>query len=244
MRPKNLKFPFTWETRKPAFHEGVLIVPHYYESHDSWQDEEGLFSKDKSIFIEFCSGNGDWVIEKALQNPTQYWVAVEMQFERVQKIWSKMHNQNIPNLLIVCGKAQEFARYYLPQDCANEIFVNFPDPWPKARHSKHRLIQREFIDQLARVVKVDGKATYATDDPTYCSQMVAEMCAHPNWTSRFADPFYIKEWENYGNSWFKNLWQEKGREFFYMQFIHRSVKNLEFGPRQSPAVEVAEGGQY
>lgn len=222
MKPKNLKFPFTWENREPTFHEGVLIVPHYYDAHEEWNDEEGLFSKDKSICVEFCSGNGDWVIEKALQNPNQYWVAVEMQFERVQKIWSKMHNAGVSNLLIVAGKAQEFARYYLPEGSVEEIFVNFPDPWPKGRHAKHRLIQREFIDELARVVKGSGKATYATDDPTYCAQMVEEMCAHPDWTSHFPEPFYIKEWENYGESWFKNLWREKGRDFFYMKFMRNS----------------------
>lgn len=218
MHPKNLKFPFTWETRVPALYKGVLIVPQYYAFHGNWKDDTGLFSKDKSICIEFCSGNGDWVIEKARQNPSQYWVAVEMQFERVRKIWSKMNNQNISNLLIVCGKAQDFVSHYLPDNSADEIFVNFPDPWPKARHSKHRLIQKEFIDQLARIVKVDGKATYATDDPTYCQQMVNEMRAHPSWTSQFPDPFYKNHWEGYGDSWFKNLWEGMGREFFYMQF--------------------------
>lgn len=216
MRPKNLKFPFTWEARRPILHEGVFIVPHYYALHDQWKDEHGLFSKE--LHIEFCSGNGDWVLEKARQNPTQQWVAVEMQFERVQKIWSKMHNQNISNLLIVSGKAQEFVYYYLPEGCAAEIFVNFPDPWPKERHAKHRLIQREFVDQLARIVKPAGKATYATDDPTYCAQMVAEMHSHPSWNNCFPDPFYVKQWEDYGDSWFKNLWEGKGREFFYIQF--------------------------
>jgi tRNA (guanine-N7-)-methyltransferase len=219
MRPKNLKFPFTWDNRKPIVHEGVLIVPHYYTSHGEWKDELGLFSKE--VCIEFCSGNGDWVLEKAAQNPSQYWVAVEMQFERVQKIWSKMHNQKVSNLLIVSGKAQEFARYYLPDGCAREIYVNFPDPWPKERHAKHRLIQKEFVDELARIVRGGGKATYATDDPTYSAQMIAEMRASPKWSPDFNDPFYIKEWESYGDSWFKNLWAGKGRDFFYMQFTRQ-----------------------
>lgn len=220
MKPKNLKFPFTWEERKPLLHEGVFIVPHFYASHDTWKDEQGLFSKD--LYIEFCSGNGDWVIEKAKLNPSQQWVAVEMQFERVQKIWSKMHNQNVTNLLIVSGKAQEFVRYYLPDGCAREIYVNFPDPWPKERHAKHRLIQGEFVDQLARIVKSEGKATYATDDPTYCTQMVQQMQSHDSWKNCFPDPYYATQWEDYGDSWFKNLWEEKGRNFFYIQFERRT----------------------
>jgi len=216
MKPKNLKFPFTWNERKPILHEGVFIVPHFYFFHHEWKDERNLFSSD--LHIEFCSGNGDWVIEKARQNPDQQWVAVEMQFERVQKIWSKMRNQNISNLLIVAGKAQEFARYYLPDGCASEIYVNFPDPWPKDRHAKHRLIQEQFVNELSRVVKGGGKATYATDDPTYCGQMVEQMRMHPKWVNCFSDPYYVTNWDDYGESWFKNLWEEKGREFFYIQF--------------------------
>ncbi len=218
MQPKNLKFPFTWEERKPAFYKGVLIVPQYYDKHEEWRDEEGLFVSEKPIFIEFCSGNGDWVIEKAKQNPNVLWVAVEMQFERVRKIWSKMHNESVKNLLIVCGEALTFASHYLQENSIQEVFVNFPDPWPKDRHAKHRLIQRPFIDQLARVVKEKGRATFATDDPPYSKQMVAEMRSHTDWNNCFPDPYYIKDWEGYGHSWFKDLWQRKGRDFFYIQF--------------------------
>jgi tRNA (guanine-N7-)-methyltransferase len=216
MKPKNLKFPFTWDERKPILHEGVFIVPHFYFQHHEWKDEQNLFSN--RLHIEFCSGNGDWIIEKARQNPNQQWVAVEMQFERVQKIWSKMRNQNISNLLIVSGKAQEFVRYYLPDGCASEIYVNFPDPWPKDRHAKHRLIQPEFVNELSRIVEKGGKATYVTDDPTYCGQMVEQMHIHPKWENCFAEPYYVTNWEDYGESWFKNLWEGKGREFFYIQF--------------------------
>lgn len=218
MKPKNLKFPFTWEERRPAVHEGVLIVPQHYDRHDEWEVPEGLFPLDRPISIEFCSGNGDWIIEKAKKSPDSLWVAVEMQFERVRKIWSKMRNQGVENLLIVCGEALTFAKYYLNEHSVDEIYVNFPDPWPKDRHAKHRLIQKPFADELSRIVKERGKATYATDDAPYSRQMIQVMLDHPKWKSSLNKPYYEKNWQDYGESWFKNLWKEKGRDFYYMVF--------------------------
>ena len=218
MRPKDLKFPFTWNERKPTFYQGVLIIPQYYDSHHLWKDEMGLLLKKKSIHIEYCSGNGDWVLEKAIQNPSQFWVAVEMQFKRVKKIWSKMRNRGIENLLIVCGEGLTFTRHYLQSGIATEAFINFPDPWPKDRHAKHRIIQQPFVEELARILKKEGTATYATDDADYSRQMIDEMTSHQSWKSRLPKPYFIQDWEDYGSSWFENLLREKGQNFYYMQF--------------------------
>jgi len=227
MRPKNVKFPFTWEERKPLFHEGIFIVPQCYEEHSKWKDEEGIFSRSQSFSIEYCSGNGDWIIEKALQNPNRMWIAVEKQFQRVQKIWSKRQNHRVENLLIVCGEALTFTQFYLPEAHIDEVFINFPDPWPKKRHAKHRLIQRPFVEVLARILKPSGTATLVTDDASYSQQMIEEMVAHPAWKATFPEPYFKKNWENYGSSWFGNLWYQKGREFYYMQFVkheHNSAR--------------------
>lgn len=218
MKPKNLQFPFTWEERRPALHDGVLIVPRYYDHHDNWIDETGLFSGTLPIAVEYCSGNGDWVIDRAKRFSDRLWVAVERQFERVRKIWSKMRNQGIENLLIVCGEAQPFTKYYLPNTSIDEVYVNFPDPWPKDRHAKHRLIQPPFIDEVSRVVKTGGTATFATDDPPYSAQMIDVMQNVPNWKSLLPAPYFSHEREGYGNSWFETLWREKGRQIHYIHY--------------------------
>lgn len=214
MNPKKLKFPFKWEERKPLIHENVLFVPHYYEKHH----ELSLFERKAPLFIEYCSGNGDWVIERAKNAPHENWIAVEKRFDRVRKIWSKMRNQQVENMLIVCGEALTFSRYYLPAESADGVYVNFPDPWPKHRHAKHRLIQASFIEELVRIIKKEGSAVYATDDSIYRDQMLLEMSAYPQWQNSLPAPFYQTEWEDYGSSWFEQLWTSKGRTLYFMQF--------------------------
>lgn len=215
MRPKDLKFPFTWEERRPALHEGLLIVPKYYEGHDAFAD---TISFSKPLHIEYCSGNGDWVLERAQKDPESQWVAVEQDFERVRKIWSKMRNRKVENLLIVCGEAHTFTRYYLPNETVAEIFINFPDPWPKSKHAKHRLIQEPFAAEVGRVVKKGGLASFATDDFPYASQMIEVMRGVPSWETTLPDPYFTFDWTSYGSSWFSHLWTRLGRTIHYMQF--------------------------
>src|ERR1700723_523011 len=107
MRPKNLKCPFTWKTRRPMIHDRVLYVPEYYDKHSEfvfpgWENPE-VFERAAPIEAEYCAGNGAWIVEKATRHPERNWVAVEIQFDRVRKIWSKVQNLGLKNLFIVCG---------------------------------------------------------------------------------------------------------------------------------------------
>lgn len=225
MKPKNLKSPLTWEKRRPLIHDRVLFVPQYYDLHHEWTfpgwESPEVFGRAAPIEIEYCSGNGDWIVEKARAHPARHWVAVEKQFDRVRKIWSKMHNFALTNLFIVCGEALTFTRFYVPDQSFAFIYINFPDPWPKARHAPNRLIQEPFITEMARVSVEDASATIVTDDPTYAFQINKTMLANPFWDPRFSPPHYVTEWEEYGTSYFDTLWREKGLPIHYMQYLKK-----------------------
>ena len=220
MRPKNLKFPYRWDDRKPLLQDRVLFVPDYYDRHHefTFPGWEAIFGNTKPVVIEYCTGNGTWIAEKA-KDRSKNWVAVEWDFERVQKIWSKMKNYGLDNLFIVSGEAVTFAREYLPPKSVSEVYVNFPDPWPKEKHAKNRLFQRSFIEELDRTLMPTGTVTVVTDDPTYSEQIVREMGAQGGWE----DPVRTTEWEGYGSSYFDTLWREKGKTIRYFQFRKRST---------------------
>ncbi len=227
MKPKDLKCPFKWETRRPLVHDRVLFVPTYFDRHHEWTfpgfSDPGIFGNEHPVLVEYCSGNGDWVVAKAMEFPGLNWIAVEKRFDRVRKIWSKMKNQGVNNLLIVCGEALTFSRFYLPSSSIDEVFVNFPDPWPKRGHAKHRLIQTPFAEECARVVQPGGNMTLVTDDDDYSQQMIALLTAHQYWASRFPDPYHVTSWPGYGDSFFDALWRAKGCVIRYHQFERKAT---------------------
>lgn len=229
MRPKDLKFPFNWDSREPLLLNGVLYVPKHYDLHHIFPKESfwETFSSYKNIAVEYCSGNGTWVAEKAKEDPSVLWIAVEKRFDRIQKIWAKKENFDIENLLIVCGDVFLFTKYYLLSDLVDQIFVNFPDPWPKDRHAKHRIIQEPLVREMLRVTKSRGSVVLVTDDEPYSSQMIFEMLKEGAWSSCFPEPDYYKtEWPSYGTSYFDSLWKNQGKVVRYMKFINEKEERV------------------
>jgi tRNA (guanine-N7-)-methyltransferase len=197
-------------------HQGVLFVPEYYDRHE--HTDPLCVKGTPHVCVEYCAGNGTWAAERAARCAETRWLAVEWRFDRVRKIWSKMCNLRLNNLSPVCGEALTFTRYYLPDRSVNEVYVNFPDPWPKGKHAKHRLLQPAFVEEIGRVVKPGGTATLVTDDPPYAEQMEEAMRNCPLWRSLFPPPHFVTEWPGYGTSYFDQLWRGKGRAIRYLHF--------------------------
>ena len=148
MKPDNLKRPFAWDERKILIKDRIWYIPDRYIdpgtfSFPGWNHDEG-FDNDNPVCIEYCSGNGAWIAEKAYANPHINWVAIEKRFPRVRKIWSKIRHMGLKNLFVICGEGDNATRRYFPSESADNIFINFPDPWPKKRHAKYRIVQKAF----------------------------------------------------------------------------------------------------
>ena len=215
MKTKNdLILPSKNGSIQPIFLERFFYLPkrgynHEEEPKINWTN---LFEKDAPTLMEICSGNGQWIAERALANPEINWVAVEIDFVRARKIWLKSFKQNLPNLFVVCGEAFAFLTHYVRNESVAEVFINFPDPWPKRRHAANRLIQKPFVESLKRVLKKDGFLTLTTDDAPYKNQMM-EQCS----------PFFEFEsseldFDEYGDSFFASLWKTKGKDLFYLKY--------------------------
>lgn len=199
--------------------EKFLYIPKAYEQHADWPMIP-LFDNSAPLCIEYCSGNGQWIVEKARQSPHLNWVAVEHQFLRARQTWTRGRKANLSNLYVVCGEASVFTRHYLPAHSVSEVFVNFPDPWPKRHHAKHRLIQPPFLEALSRVAY--GKGIFVTDDSPYAAQMVQVLKGSPSWEPSLEAPHYAREWPEYGTSFFEALWKQKGKSLHYIPFRRKT----------------------
>lgn len=227
-KAKGLRIPFTWKDRHPVFMDRCLYIPGFYQGHDAvekipWTDSR-FFGNDHPVYIEYCSGNGLWISEKAKKHPEINWVAVEKRFDRASKAWALFQSDHLSNVFMVCSEAIVFSRYYVPMNSVSAAFVNFPDPWPKLRHAKHRLVRKEFLQELKKILNSEGTVTFATDDQTYAGQMLDVLKELPEWRSVFPEPYFIHDWPDFGASFFSDLWSKKGLCTHYLQFkLERSL---------------------
>lgn len=218
MKPKDLKAAFSWEERRPLLADRIFHVPHHYDQHEAyhfpdWEDPQ-LFGNGDPVCIEYCTGNGAWIVERAKQFPKFNWVAVEIRYDRVRKIWSKIKNENLHNLLVVCGDGQTFTKHYVKEHSIEAIYINFPDPWPKEKHKKHRIIKPPFLDEISRVLIPGKSLTFVSDDHEYVEHTKNTFGEH----AKFKGHEHITECPDYGTSWFESLWRKKGRTINYLQF--------------------------
>lgn len=222
-KPSDLKIP-TYDMRQPFITEGFFVVPKNYDSHGSWQmpsfESTEIFNNSNPVNIEYCSGNGQWILEKALKNPHLNWIACEKRFDRSRKIWVKMHNMGLKNLFIVFGDGFTFSKYYLQENSIAKVFVNFPDPWPKNKHIKNRLVNLPFIQELTRAVILKGSATFVTDSDIATNWIISTLLKNKEWVSLYEKPYFISDYPDYGDSYFKDLWIKKGLQIKYIEFLN------------------------
>lgn len=224
MKTKEFWIPCTFEERKPLLLDKLFFIPDHYSEHQKfyfpkWSDKE-IFGNDKPVVVEYCSGNGQWILDRAVQYPNINWVAIEKRFDRVRKIWKKLHRNNISNVYIIFGEAQTFTKEYLQESSVDETYMNFPDPWPKTKHAKHRIVQPDFVKDLSKALKPKASATFVTDNEQYSEQIISTFLSDIQWTSKFADPYFTHEWPDFGASFFEELWKSKGLSIRYHQFIN------------------------
>lgn len=222
----SLSYPTSWEKRCPVIHQNALFIPEFYphqrdEGSALWQSWMRN-SRFATFYLEICSGNGAWIYEKAKANPHICWIAVEKRRDRAEKIWRKAEKLEAQNCYVVCGDAKDFLHFYAPARFFSQIFINFPDPWPKARHAKHRLIQPLFIENLAKASHLGGRFLFVSDDFPYIKEMIAQFSQYSHlWTFLEPDPHYKLDEKDHGSSFFDTLWRSKGRQIYFVEtFCH------------------------
>lgn len=222
-----LKSPFIWKERHVLIQDRVWYIPDGYFALDQfefpgWVNPQ-TFSEERPLCLEYCSGNGDWIAAKAQQYPEFNWVGIEKKFERTQKIWGRLKRFNLSNLLVICGEGYRFTSHYLASQTIQSVFINFPDPWPKKRHEKHRLVRVPFIQEVHRILKVKGTLTLVTDDSDYSHFMIEQMQQVLGFTSQFAYPYYLHDYPGYGTSYFDDLWRQQGKKIYYHCFYKEEL---------------------
>lgn len=226
MRPENLQVPFSWDEREVLIHDHIWYVPGYCKNFDDFKfpgwDHPTVFGNNNPVRIEYCSGNGAWIAAKAAADPSSNWVAVELKFKRARKIWSKIKNLNLKNLFIICGEGHNATRRYFPTSCVEDIFINFPDPWPKTRHAKNRIIQPDFVSEMCRILKTGTSMTFVTDDEEYSHWLIKMMKTDPGFRPFYQEPFFVTENDGYGTSYFDQLWREKGKIIRYHKYVKKA----------------------
>jgi tRNA (guanine-N7-)-methyltransferase len=130
-----------------------------------------LFFQPQPLEVELGCGDASFLVEYARLHPEINFIGVERLLGRIQKLDRKGRRLGLKNLRGVRIESAYFLQYLLPRQCATALHIYFPDPWPKKKHRKHRLINERFPALANMVLQAGGTVYLRTDDVDYFQQM-------------------------------------------------------------------------
>ena len=134
-----------------------------------------FFLKKQPLVLDVGFGNGDSLLSLAQQREDLNFIGVEVYRPGIGNVLRKLEALSINNVRIVNNDVTQFLRFNVHTDCLQGILVWFPDPWPKKRHHKRRLVQREFLQLAINALQTRGVLHLASDWYPYIEAMRASV---------------------------------------------------------------------
>ena len=176
------------------------------------------YPKKNKIFLEIGFGSGEIIFKEARKNPNNIYMGIEYYRRGVAQLLKKIEDHNLKNIKIFHGDAHKFLENF-SGIFFDEVWLFFPDPWPKKRHEKRRFIQKESINKLNEVIKPKGNLYISSDDRSYIAWTLSlfnqnnkfEWLAenHSDWKNPY---------EDYHGSRYEEKGLRKNRKPYFLKF--------------------------
>jgi tRNA (guanine-N7-)-methyltransferase len=186
---------------------------------DHWCE---IFSTDvrepAPFVVDIGFGRGELLIDLATRDPKQAYIGIERSFKRTLKMARRLARLGIGNVRLLETRAEEGIAQRFPIGSIGCAWINFPDPWPKDRHARRRLVQGPFIHDLALRLVPEGRLNLATDDPSYAAQMADVLAGEPLLTNLNAPDAYCRAVTGRIATAYELEWQAQGRTCHYFAY--------------------------
>ena len=164
--------------------------------------------------LEIGSGKGTFLVQQAQQMPDTNYLGIEYAGQFARYAADRLRRHNLNNVRMLAYDAAVFVEWFCPDASFRQVHIYFPDPWPKARHHKRRLIQAPLLRQLHRVLTPNGFVRIVTDHDDYYAWIEDHVAQVTDLFERqpFERPIGAGEGEVAGTN-FERKYRREGRPF-------------------------------
>jgi tRNA (guanine-N7-)-methyltransferase len=195
------------------------LLPHVSVPETGALDARTLFGDDRSLELEIGFGAGEHLAAQAAARPGTGFIGCEPFLNGVVGALGHLRDGDLGNVRLHMGDALDVLER-LPDASLSRAYLLHPDPWPKARHAKRRMVNSGPLDLLAAKLKPGGEFRLGTDDPTYCrwSTMVMNGRHDLVWQAKTADDFLTRP-ADWPETRYERKARRQGHEVWYFRYV-------------------------
>ncbi|MEE9356373.1 MAG: tRNA (guanosine(46)-N7)-methyltransferase TrmB [Methylococcaceae bacterium] len=155
------------------------LTPKYCLDPATEIDVGDIFEKNSPLIVEIGFGNGASLAEVAEKTPETNFIGIEVHQAGVGHLMLELEHKQLTNVRIICHDAIEIVKTKFKAESLDALWLFFPDPWPKKKHHKRRILNSDFIEIVTQKLKTGGYLHAATDWEPYAEQMLKVLQACP-----------------------------------------------------------------
>lgn len=186
---------------------------------DERPDWQAQFGNSNPLKMEIGFGMGNFLIEMAAKEPASNFIGIDFYHKGIRKIMTRIKNLQLKNIRIVYGDIRNKIPILFEDGELDTVYINFPDPWPKKRHIKRRLIKPEFINQLAQKLGPEGRTCLATDSESYAHEMLDYFNSESLFQNLDDNHGFLKERIDLPKSKYEKNFISAGEKIFYLEYL-------------------------
>jgi len=179
-----------------------------------------LFGDSKPLALEIGCGIGDFIVQAAARSPQTNFIAIDIFNQGCQQTCSRVESSGLSNIRVMRAEARYLMHNYLGKNSLQTIFLNCPDPWPKKRHRKRRLLNQEFINLALYCLQPGGVLNFTTDFSDYGESAGILLATEQRLTNLHASPF-THELGDYPISKYMRRFLKMGQPIYFCRFQKR-----------------------
>ena len=176
-----------------------------------------------SVVLEIGFGRADLILELAAAQPERRFLGVEVSRKRVEKSARRVAARALSNVKLVHAPAEYLLARVLPEASVSECWVNCPDPWPKKRHHRRRLVNGEFALRVAQVLEPEAVLHISTDHAEYAEWIHEVMSKAPDLRNLHAPAPFSTQPPARPETAYEAEWIAEGRRIVYFDYVREAA---------------------
>lgn len=201
-----------------------MLIPNTSPTFLPWKDNDPapvwseIFGNNNQLVLEIGCGVGDFVVQMAALHPDLNFIALDFYNKGCIKTCKRIDKSGLNNIRVLRAEARSFIDACIPAGALQKVIINCPDPWPKLRHRKRRLVNSGFVTYLSHYLRPEADFYFATDFVDYGIDVAEFMDIQAGFVNQLAPDTFRHTLERYPVSKYMRRFLDLGQPIYYVHY--------------------------